>query len=486
MPISFSFIKSCLGGSDDPCAPDDLKLQLLQHLNSCESLQGGSAAARIYLEQVPGDGEKGSPDIGALVTIAAAIVGPDISSHSASLSHLNYWLFRSLARVTFSSVAVKAEGESNNDAVATMSALCRRALFETSDINLCAHGLELLHHWINPLPPAVPLQLVSFLAQPPPPLSSLCSLLHRAPPSLVSSLSPIVTNFFATFFAVSERTSRGLFLLIETLKSFSGEQRHSSGAGSAHSSLEYLPVIGAIMQSSPPGASSVLLAGELCVRWDVKGSAASSEAGAVLRRSAEVVAEAAAASEQAAACGNQREFEDARDLECCAFVVHARHASAAHIKLFQSVLEKFLTVTGTATPTQLAMTCLSSCFILEHYCAQAESDQSSGSDAHCAEFMSALPRSKLFELATDAIMALLRMCRSESDEGSQATDTAHHDAASTLIAVRSIAARLALKASRIDTVHRFGNPVTFVVFWQRDSLSILLRWPCKSCSLVTR
>ena len=56
------------------------------------------------------------------------------------------------------------------------------------------------------------------------------------------------------------------------------------------------------------------------------------------------------------------------------------------------------------------------------------------------------------ELIQQNFMALLRACRAGSEEGVQ-VDTAPEAASSALGVIRSISARLALKASRIDMVH---------------------------------
>jgi hypothetical protein len=451
MPISYSFIKSCFGGNEESCTSDDIKLEMLKHLNSCESAQGDSKIPHIFLEQVLGGADEVSPEVAALAAIASAVVDQSSRSRCVSLPHLTRWILRSLTRVSFSSIADVA-GLSHSDAVAAISSLCRQALFDNTDVDTCARCLELLHHWTNPAPSTPPLQLVSFLGQPPPPLTSLCTLLQRTPPDRILSLSHFVTSFFANFYSVPEHSNRGLFLLIETLKSFSGHHHHSSRASSAQSSRE-LAVISAILQPSPPSPASVRLAGELCVRWDVKGCMASRETDIVLRRSADVLTAAAAAAEQAAACGNQRHFEDERDVECCSFMIYARHAVVAHIKLFQTVLEKFLAFSGKPTSMQLVMACLSSLFVLDSSCSPAAPgpacDSLSGSDSLSSESLSCMPRNKQFELVTDAIMALLRACRADTEDSEKA-DAAHDG--STLMIVRSIAAKLALKASRLDTV----------------------------------
>jgi hypothetical protein len=433
----------------EPCAPDDLKAELLRHLNSCFAAHDSTKVAQMFLEQVLGCGNQEHQDIDALVSIASAIVERNVASGSTFAPHLTYWILGSLARVAFSSVSQKS-GSPNEAAVATVSSLCRHALFETTDVDLCAHCMTLLHHWMNPPPSIPPLQLMAFLSQPLPPLTILCSVLQRAPPSQALSVSSAVTSFFANFYAVPELPNRGLHLLLETLKSVHGEHRSTLSAVDAQSGLEFSSVIGAIMQASPPGASSVRLASELCVRWDVRCSSDVSLPSVVLCRSAEVEAVAAAAAARAAASGNQRDFEDAYDIQCCSFLIHARHASAADTKLFESVLKTFLGFTGSPSPSLLTMTCLASCLVLDSYSSPAAPDHSK---SHSSDFASGLSRIKQLELVSDAIMALLRACRAGSDD-IVLVDAKNEPLTTSLNIVRSIAAKLALKVSRIDMVCR--------------------------------
>jgi hypothetical protein len=454
MPMSASFLKSCLVVNGEACLSHDLRAELLKHLNSCVSNQEGSMVAQTFLEQILGGGNQESHDVDALVTIASAIVSPSISSGSACVSQLTSWIFRRLAHIPFLSISHKL-GSPNDAAVATISSLCRNALFEYADVDLCTLCMTVLHQWIKQPPPTPPFQLVSFFAQPLPPISVLCSVLQRASPSLAITLSPAVTTFFASFFAVPELPNRGLHLLINTLKTFSADQRSTLSTTNTQSSLDFLPVISAILHPTQLCLSSVRLASELCVRWDVRGSTDSS---LVLRRSAEVQVASAAAAAQAAASGNQRDYEDSFDLQCCSFVVHARHASVLDMKLFESVLERFLGFTGTPTPSLLAMTCLAACLVLDSYSSHAsdaapfDSQRSSENTSNSSEFASGLSRDKQFEVVTDAVMALLRACRAGADEGGR-VDSSNEALLSATTIVKSIAAKLALKASRIDMVH---------------------------------
>jgi hypothetical protein len=453
MPVSLSFIQSCLGHNGAPGAPDDLKAEFLRHLNLCVGQQESARVAQTFFEQVLGSGNQESYSIDALVIISSAIAR---NSGSTFVQNLYCWIFRNLACIPWSSVTLNS-GHQNDAAVAAISSLCRYALFETTDVDLCALCLTLLHHWIKTPPPNQPLQLVPFLDQPPPPLKVLCSVLERASPSLSLSLSPAVTTFFASFFTVPELPDRGLHLLVETLKSFSGD-RPTHNAGNAQIGLDFHSIISSIMQPSPLGKSPVRLASELCVRWDVRGSVDPSLSSVILCRSAEAEAAACASAAQAAASGNQSDFEEFYDLQCCSFLIHARHASAADTKLFESALEKFLCFTGVPTPSLLAITCLAASLVLDSNSSSATVDATaadnipSDSNLQSSQFASGLSRAKQFEIVTDAIMALLRACRAGSEEGVQ-VDTAPEAASSALGVIRSISARLALKASRIDMVH---------------------------------
>lgn len=451
--MSLSFIQSCLGHNGAPGVADDLKAEYLRHLNLCVGQQESARVARTFFEQVLANGNQESHSIDALVIISSAIAR---NSGSTFVHNLYCWVFRSLACVPWSSVALNS-GHENDAAVAAMSSLCRYALFETTDVDLCALCLTLLHHWIKAPPPNQPLQLVPFLDQPPPPLKVLCSILERASPSLSLSLSPAVTTFFASFFAVPELPDRGLHLLLETLKSFAGD-RPTHSAGNAQIDLDFHSIISSIMQPSPVGKSPVRLASELCVRWDVRGGVDPSLSSVVLCRSAEVEAAACASAAQAAASGNQRDFEESYDVQCCSFLIHARYASVADTKLFESALEKFLCFTGVPSPSLLAITCLAASLVLESNSSSAADDACaadkvpSDSKLQSSEFASGLSRAKQFEIVTDAIMALLRACRAGAEEGVQ-VDTAPEASSSALVVIRSTAARLALKASRIDMVH---------------------------------
>jgi len=458
MPVSSSFIQSCVGKPGQLPIPDDLQGDLMGHLNACVVGEGGGGVSHTFLEQVLGGGGSKSPEVAALVAIASAVAGSSsVSSRTSTMPHLLSWLLRSLARVSFSSISHSA-GSANDAAVAAISSLCRHALFETSDVDACGLCLTLLHHWINPPPSIPPLDLVQFLGQPPPPLPLLCALLERASSSLILALSPAVTTFFARFFSVAESPlpHRGLHLLIETLKSSSGDHRPPSSSSTATSGLDYFPVISAIMQPTPLASAPARLAGELCVRWEVKGGFSTSQTRVILGRSAEVAASAAAASVQATASGNSRDAEDARDLQCHAFLVHARCASAGDVKLFESALENFLGFTGTPSPSQLVMTCLAACVVMDSHSTGAAVDTPSPAKSSSPEFSSLLPRDKQFELVSDVIMALLRACPEGIDEGGQGESAADASVAAPII-VRAIAARLALKACRIDMVQCLGG-----------------------------
>jgi hypothetical protein len=118
---------------------------------------------------------------------------------------------------------------------------------------------------------------------------------------------------------------------------------------------------------------------------------------------------------------------------------------------------------GSPSPSQLVITCLAASFVLDSFLARAAADAAEAvvtspsiADHSSSEFASILPREKQFELVTDAIMALLRACPEGVDEGGQIEAAAETSAAAPLI-VRSIAARLALKASGIDAVHGLGG-----------------------------
>ena len=463
--MSSSFIESCMGIQGILPAPDDLKGELLEHLNACVADDGGRGVPRTLLEQLLAGGGKRSPDVTALVAIASAVVGNSIvSSRTSHLSYLHSWLLRSLARVPFASISHKA-GCANDAAVAVISSLCRHALFATPDVEVCALCITLLHQWTDPPPPSPSLDLVHFLGQPTPPLHILCAVLERAPSSLTLALSPAVTNFFAHFFAVSEISppDRGLKLLIETLNSFSGDDHIHRCSVTTSSGFDFFPVLRAVMLPTPLAPAPARLAGELCVRWDVQGDLYASQASVNLCRSAELAASAAEALVKATASGNTHDAEDARDLQCHAFLIHARCASAADVKLFESALEGFLGFMGSPSPSQLVITCLAASRVLDSFLARAAADAAEAvvtspsiADHSSSEFASILPREKQFELVTDAIMALLRACPEGVDEGGQIEAAAETSAAAPLI-VRSIAARLALKASGIDTVHGLGG-----------------------------
>jgi hypothetical protein len=272
-------------------------------------------------------------------------------------------------------------------------------------------------------------------------------------------------------------------LLLETLKSFSGQHRQFHNAGTVQ---KHPTIISAIMHPTPLGAAPMRLACELCVRWEVQSATKSPQSNIVLHRSSEVLAAAAAAASQASAIGNLRDFDDACDLQCCSILVHARHASPLEVKLFESDLERFLGIAGCPTPSQLVMTCLSSCLVLESFAHHTTEDSAvshpalpSKTKSHSSEFLSILPRDKQFELVTDTIMALLRACRAGVDESIQG-DEAREASSNAPNIVRSIAAKLALKASRIDMVRHL-----LLLSFTPTLVSSAYRWPCRNCCLMT-
>jgi hypothetical protein len=276
------------------------------------------------------------------------------------------------------------------------------------------------------------------------------------PSSLALSLSPAVASFFGHFFSVAQAPNRGLPLLLETLRSFSADHRHVRSAATVLSNSDILPVIKTIMQPSSLDPVPVRIAAELCVRWEIKSSMYPSRPFVVLHRSNEVAAAAAAAAAQASASGNQREFESCCDLLCLSFLIHSRHASAADIKLFESTLQDFVAVDIIPTVSQLAMSCLASCIVIDSCMPSSTSVASEADDLNVldsqtgvSEFASSLSRDKRFELATDAIMALLRFCRRSADDSAQENVSSEIAA---LQLVRSVAAKLALKASRMNMV----------------------------------
>lgn len=455
--------------------PDNLKQDFLRHLNSCVADQGGKAAARVFMQQVLVGEEHGSMRVDALVAIAAAITRP---GGAASVPDLVCWLFRCFSSVPFASVCHKS-GSSNDVAVAAVSSLCRYALFEATDIDLCALCLTMLRHWLSCSPS---LQLGEFIGRSPPSLSHLCSVIQSACPSVALALSPAVTSFFAHFFDVGELPNRGLHLLLETLKSFSGQHRQFHNAGTVRNPT----IISAIMHPTPLGAAPMRLACELCVRWEVQSATKSPQSNIILHRSSDALAAAVAAASQASAIGNLRDFDDACDLQCCSILVHARHASPLEVKLFESDLERFLGIAGCPTPSQLVMACLSSCLVLESFAHHTAEDSAvsypalpSKTKSRSSDFLSILPRDKQFELVTDTIMALLRACRVGVDDGIQG-DEAHEASSNAPNIVRSIAAKLALKASRIDMV----RPLLLLSFTP-TLISSAYRWLCRNCCLMT-
>ncbi len=433
----------------------------------------------MLLQQVLEGEEPGSMCVHALVTISSAIARPSISCGPASFPELVRWLFRCYSTVPFATVCDKT-GCSNGKAVAAISSLCRYALFEAKDLDLCALCLTMIHHWLSS---GSSLQLAEFIGRPSPSLSHLCSVLQKAEPSVALALSPSVTSFFAHFFDVGEIPNRGLILLIETLKAFSGQHRQVDNAGTVRNPT----IISAIMNPTPLGPAAMRLACELCVRWEVQSAMKSPQSNAILHRSAEVLEAAAAAASQAAAIGNLRDFDDACDLQCCSILVHARHASTLEVKLFESELEKFLGITGSPTPSQLVMTCLSSCLVLQAYTHGTTADSAVTNQpalplktkSHPSHFVSVLSRDKQFELVTDTIMALLRACRAGADENVHSDDVPEARLTAPII-VRSIAAKLALKASRIDMVRRL-----LLLSFTPTLVSFARRLRCRNCCSMT-
>jgi hypothetical protein len=112
--------------------------------------------------------------------------------------------------------------------------------------------------------------------------------------------------------------------------------------------------------------------------------------------------------------------------------------------------------TGTPSPSQLVMTCLAACVVMDSHSTGAAVDTPSPAKSSSPEFSSLLPRDKQFELVSDVIMALLRACPEGIDEGGQGESAADASVAAPII-VRAIAARLALKACRIDMVQCLGG-----------------------------